>query len=89
MSPSIHFAPISMRCNIDSFDEFEKLSKIVTSLPFFINNFTKCLPIKPAPPVTNIFNIYQKWLRYIFIMIHFKFFLKIKILFFEFIIHES
>ena len=47
----------------------ERLSKHVTKHPFFNKNSHKLEPIKPAPPVTNIFKpINSSYLIIVFLL---------------------
>ena len=55
MSPSITLAPVFTRKLMEFFVELEKLSNIVTVLPFSKSDLTRYFPMKPAPPVTRTF----------------------------------
>ena len=42
-----------------SIEELERLSMAITSNPTLCNSTTVCEPIKPMPPVTNIFIFFE------------------------------
>ena len=57
MSPSKILTPFFSNNIVDFLSEFEKLSNMETFSPFSKRYLTKYFPIKPAPPVINIFII--------------------------------